>query len=291
MSDRHEENLARLRQELLHYANLKPSLAKRHMSADEDCERFAAGMPLCHSCGSSAFQQICSGKDTLMSTKRLVELGIRSLDPRGSSRVEELLGTIDNVFTFAGPFRYPYTECGFLFTSGTEHSFAIDDIGNTLPAGQRRATASPFDTGGIIDYLLPNVALANQIQFHRRHEIPVPDYRSYFRETLSILFSSPWHYLDGTGPDDPGPIEVKEGDDRRWTFEVRFKSELPLPGNLLAVFLPTRTARQSWAREKIAAWKRDGVGVDIYVPNDENGWGTLLGRSILYITDYLHKLR
>ena len=117
------------------------------------------------------------------------------------------MGTVDCVFTFASPFRYPETSCGFVFDLKIEQDHGAD------------AVATPFDSGGVVKHLRPSEPLADQVDFLRKHELPVPDYRDYLEACLGVLFASPWDYVENVGPDVEGPIEIEENPrtPRSWT--------------------------------------------------------------------------
>ncbi|MCI0535120.1 MAG: hypothetical protein L0Z50_07820 [Verrucomicrobiales bacterium] len=124
--------------------------------------------------------------------------------------------------------------------------------------------------------------------FLRKAELPVPEYREYFRMTLEAFYASPWHYVDGVGPDTPLPISLSGGDARRWTFEIRFKTELSLGQHLIAVFLPAAVASADTVLEHTAEWANRGVSVRPYRMRQDAGGRELFDETVRFIKDYLH---
>jgi hypothetical protein len=150
------------------------------------------------------------------------------------------------------------------------------------------AVSTPFDSGGVFTHLRPSDRREDQIAFVRQHEMPVPEYRDYFQRSLTILFASPWNYIDGTGPDFAGPISTDGGDARRWTFEVRFRKELSLTGVLRGVILPVALAVT--LTSEIAVWRRAGVDVRYYLvpdPSQATEWQLLYNASVQSLREWL----
>lgn len=260
-----QQNLTRLLSELRDYACQEPQCSTREASPHPEAAAIAAGMPLGHSQSSRGFRGATADGRLLSRRSLLVE-------PDGDAHGSPLppFHTDDCVFTFAGPFRRP-RPCGLLFRANTESRFT------------GMAIASPFDSGGLVRHLAPRQTSTDQEEFLREHEMPVPDYREYLAETLSLLFESPWHYVSGRGPDLPGPIKVRRTDARSWTFEVRFQQELLLEENLMAVFLPRAVALSRWALPLVTAWENEGIHVDPYVSTGGDDWTQLQRLVARYI--------
>lgn len=277
---RFQNNLSSLLTQLNTYAQGESICQPRLAAPHPDCRRVARNVPLTHSTGDKAFERICK-LGSLLSRKELDQRGIWPINAGGRLPVEVDLGTVDCVFTFAGPFRYPATSCGFVFDLTIEQDHGPN------------AVATPFDSGGVVKHLKPNDSLADQVSFLRDHEFPVPDYREYLEACLAVLFASPWDYLENDGPDVEGPLDIAENPrtPRSWAFEVRFKDELPITGTLLAAFLPVAVAAQNWARAQISSWKTSGVDVRILKSPTDGVYEVLLGESETWIRDHMEQRR
>ncbi len=263
-----ERNLRRLTGRMGESVSTAPGRLARRVSRD---------LPLSHSTGRARFRSVVEG-GRLLSLEKLVELGWRQLPESGEPPTEVVLGTADSVFTFAAPFRYPATACGFLFKTDVERDRAD------------QAVATPFDSGGTVHYLRPSDPRGAQVAFVRDHELPVPGYRSVLALFLEHLFDSPWDYVDGTGPRLQGPIAVEGGDWRRWTFEVRFTDELRLAGSLSAILVPVAVASQAAVRERLAVWRRAGVVIRIF-RSAPGAWQQLQRLSVKVLSEYLGRNR
>lgn len=239
-------------------------------------EALSQKLPLSHSTGRAAFLGIVQ-QDRILSVEKLIELGMRQRPGPENPTIEMVLGTENSVFTYAAPFRYPETACGFLFGANVEHEHA------------REAVATPFDSGGVIHHLRPADSLDEKIRFVRDHELPVPSYRSLLALFMEGLFASPWDYVNGAEPLRRGPIPVMGGDWRRWTFEVRFENEIRLIPSLLAVILPVDVASEASIRVKIARWRQQSVDVRIFQASRSNPWQQLQRLSVEFLEEYMGK--
>ena len=154
------------------------------------------------------------------------------------------------MFLFAGPFRFPETECGFLFKVSLEVDRSADCV------------ATPFDSGGLLEHHRPPDD-EDPKAFLDRHEMSVPEYRGFLELVLNRLFAEPWDYLTGTDPVREGPVRFLGGDadQRRWTFEVRVEREVPVRPHLQALFFSTAATRHAPVQEMIS-WSREN-NVDI----------------------------
>lgn len=268
-------NLERMMADLRHYAATQEPCQVRLESPDPLADRMVVRMPLAHSRSPRGFKSaLAHGR--LLSKVHLDALALRRLDPIGDDRVEASLGTADCVFTYAGPFRYPQNQaCGLLFLAGVEG--AAGAVG----------TATPFDSGGLVDYLRPADSDEERRDFLRSHEMPVPAYRRYFQLFVTALFGSPWDYLIGVGPDHRGPLDLVGGDSRAWTFEVRFERELRVPDGLLAVLVPAAVIDSEWAAPHLVAWKRAGIDVQPYIHGSDGLGKDLLEAGVQYMRGYL----
>ena len=253
---RWQNNLERL----LHDAPERPKTRGDSMD-----EILAWSMPLSHATGASSFRTALQ-EGMLLSFPKLVEAG-REL-PRSveSPRVETILGTENFVFTYAAPFRYPSTDCGFLFRAEVEQ------------LRSDAAVATPFDSGATVKYLRPRDSKEEQVAFVRTHELPVPEYRRLLARMLAGCFDSPWDYIHGQDPAELWPIPVEGGDQRRWTFEVRFQDVLELQHHLIAVFLPENVATEVDILSLLERWEAEGIDVVEYLSWEDLETGAELFR-------------
>jgi hypothetical protein len=245
------ENLQRLGVELDRFLEGHESCVLREARHGLRAQSMTASLPLGHSQGQATFRSTV--RDGFLLSQ--AELRRRGRKIAGDG-LEDMLGTADDVFTFVGSIRYPLTACALLFAAELERVAGNDAI------------ATPFDSGGIVKHFKPTDG-SERGAFLRRHELPVPEYRSYLTRMLSLFFQSPLDYVDGNAPDLGWPIAIDGGDWRRWTFEVRFGKRIPLsPGMLVGVVLPVALAA-TMARE-IAMWQTEGVHVRFYIVPERN---------------------
>jgi len=214
------DNLTKLCHELEEFAK-KASVPIPDCSSSP-AATLADSLCLAHSRSGRSFAQIClSGS---LSQERLAANGTRSISP---SCVESELGTTNSVFFYVAPFRYPNTACGFLFQPRLE----LDH--------RAGASATPFDSGGLVRTFGRLDAGESPRQFLARHELPVPEHRRYLCLSMHTLFENLADYIDGIEPQRNSPIGLSSGDQRRWTHEVRIPDTVELRGgHLQAVFAP-----------------------------------------------------
>jgi hypothetical protein len=203
-------------------------------------------MPLSHGGLSAYLGPIFRGGE-LKSARLLAEEKDTTLTAETN---DSILGTDDSVFTFAGPSLYHPSEYALIFAHSAEHGVV--------------ASASPFDSGSVFKHLRPHDSREEQISFFRHYVLPVPEYREYLARFLQICFATPRHYVGGQGPDFSGPIEVFDGDDRRWTFEVRFQRRLQLDGSLVALILSRAVRTKSELSKLIDEREGEGLVVKTY---------------------------
>ena len=98
-------------------------------------ERIAHMLPISTATSIANLLKICESR-SLYSRKRLIELGLSKRKEEKTD--EEILGTDRAVFFFCAPFAYPDTDFGLLFKPEMESAFSD------------HATASPFDSGGLL---------------------------------------------------------------------------------------------------------------------------------------------
>ncbi len=241
-----QDNLERLCREIkdMHAGRLSPADSDRNKL----CRRLADHMPLSHATGLRNFEKVCQS-DALLPLTRLD--AIKPVD--WPNRVERQLETRDCVFLFAGPFRYPSTSCGFLFRQDLAEARRAD------------GSASPFDSGGLVNKHRPPGGEA-PLDFLRRHEMPIPQYRRFHMLVLDLLFDDPWHYVDGVNPVRQGPVQLAVGDSdaRRWTFEVRLRDELHIQSHLQAVFSPLFASESDSVAETLYWYDTKGVDIIEY---------------------------
>ena len=276
MSQVHHDNLQRLGDELDAHADT-------HGRAGSDpalCNAVADGMFLAHSTGADAFAKMCHTR-VILSAKELAYQGLR---PLRDDSTEVRLGTEGDVFLYVGPFRRPDKDCGFLFRCELESD------------NKNSAVAVPFDTGALINYLLPGQTDTQRRTFIERHEMPAPEYRGYLGKCLEVLFTEPSHYLDKTGPSIPLPYAFQPGgDERRWTFEVRVAETVSLPQHLEAVFVPIglvggdlQDPNAGSVREFLAWCKTKGISIEYYSSakaSHAEDFAMLQRKCVTYIRD------
>ena len=137
-----------------------------------------------------------------------------------------ILGTAHCVFCYAGPFRYPSSQCGFLFSYTLEDERSHD------------GAASPFDSGGLMSHIGFPFEFGSAPHYLQNHEFPIPEHRQYLQLVLDNLFAQPEHYIDGTPPEHANCLGLSGGDERMWTHEVRIPDSISLVDrHLRAVFL------------------------------------------------------
>jgi hypothetical protein len=176
------------------------------------------------------------------------EFARQSGNPPSSPTTETRLGTDNDVFFFLAPFRYPGTNCGLLFKR------SLEDLHS------EQGSATPFDSGGIVDSTKCRLQDATEpvLGFFERHQLTVPEHRSYLQLALSTLFAQPWDYIDGIDPQMPGPIGLTGGDARRWTHEVRIPVSVPVDQrHLQALFVPKGIVNRDPEIERLDEWCRE----------------------------------
>jgi hypothetical protein len=150
--------------------------------------------------------------------------------------------------------------------------------------------ATPFDSGGLLGWLtrpdpgeLPRAFLA-------RHELPIPEHRSYLGLSMAVLFEKPRDYFEGTDPLWPGPIGLIGGDQRRWTHEVRIPDQVFVRGShLQAVFSPRARVAADPEVEGLFQWcAREGVDRILFDSPRENDFEALRQECIDYIRRKLY---
>jgi len=239
---------------------------------------FASEIPLSHGTPEATLQQIWRDQ-ALKSLQLLYPAGI-PMKPDGSLRVEVMLGTENDVFTYAGPFRHPHSESGFLFKADLETYF---------PRGM---TATSFDSGGLACHLRPKRPMGTARDFLEANELSVPEYRNLLREFVATLFRPPSdYYTSNKFPkcDIPLMVEGETADARRHTFEIRFEGSVPLVPNLLAVFLPSNVATEEYGKDIISICREHGI--EIVILNAENidqNYDQLLVASQVFLSDFLN---
>ncbi len=242
-----QDNLDRLCREIqnMHGGLLSPAGSPRNML----CWHLADRMPLAHATGADTFAKICQS-GTILSLTRLA--AIVPLD-WSDHPIETQLETQDCVFLFAGPFRYPDTSCGFLFRPELAEARTGD------------GAASPFDSGGLANHHRPPGGEA-PLDFMRRHEMPIPQYRQYHLLVLDLLFDDPWHYVDCVNPVHQGPVQLApaDSDARQWAFEIRLRDELPIRPHLQAVFSPVFASESDSVVETLYWCDTNGVDIIEY---------------------------
>jgi hypothetical protein len=203
-----EQNLRRLLDDLLAYGR------NDAFGAPNPClpeaTSFSRALFLAHSTPDANFPAIC-GSNQLLCPQRLANLRGVALRP---DCAEAVLGTGGFVFLYAAPFRFPETGCGLLFAAELEDEHRDNGV------------ATPFDSGGLVKAFTRPDPIESAPAFLARHELPLPDHRSYLRQVMIDLFRHPLDYLEGRDPHRPGPIGLTGGGCRRVTHEVRIPDKV-----------------------------------------------------------------
>lgn len=183
----------------------------------------ARRMPLSHAAPAATFAKICRS-GAIISQQAVANMRKESL----GDTTEVVLGTENNVFLYAAPFRYPGTDCGFLFRRDLED------------AADLKGAASPFDSGALEQFKESLDLGEAPRDFLAHHALPLPGHRDLLADTLTWSFRDPEHYIDLSSEPIGTPVGLSEGDRRRWTHEVRIQDSLPIQGpehHLEAVFI------------------------------------------------------
>lgn len=281
--DQLHANLQRLSEKLDADAAGDPRCQSRRAAPDPTARRMAERMPLAHSLGEAALLAVVR-EGRIVSQRALVARGVTAQRPESS---EVQLGTDGHVFTFVAPFRYPATMAGFLFGPPIESEL------------RERASAAPFDSGGLIEHFERPDSGEPVRAFLGRHELPVPDYRGLLGSVLALSFAQPWHYVEGGPLDGPHPAGLRASaagtDARLFTFEVRFVEELGLNQPLLAVFLPVALASEPDVLRAARGWRERGVAFRPYPSPWSRGaaattaWPFLLAEGVAFVKAHLER--
>lgn len=281
-------NLARLRGSVRRHCDTGDSCGCRDRRAENSgaARSAAAVMPLSWSTSTVCFESV--SRDGAIRSQR--DLHAHDSTQRTNDTTESLLGTDNDVFTYAGPVRYPQINpIALVFEPQLERDHT----------GLKRAT--PFDSGGLQKKAIrPKSSTAgtnNIVAFLRRHELAVSEYRDYLGDFLAAAFEHPSAYLS----DSPGPlcetlVTVERGevttDARRWTFEVRFETRIELAWSLSAVFLPRALEKEPWCFDLIRQMKSRGVHHGPYLTTDgETAWDAIRSMSRAFIKERLEASR
>lgn len=244
--ERYVSNLSRLQQSLNDCASVNQVVVSDETAAT--AKKISAGLFLAHSTSDTTFSAIC-GSGRLASKARLAREKGETVSPECT---ECRLGTVDSVFFYAAPFGFRGTNCGLLFAPGMEAERKDDGV------------ATPFDSGGLLkESVIRFDATEPALDFLSRHELSIPEHRSYLRRSMEMLFRVPDDYLAGQDPQLLGPIGLSGGDRRRWTHEVRLPSQVFLHNrHLKAVFVPTARVADPEIDDLLQWCIREG-GVDL----------------------------
>jgi hypothetical protein len=161
-----------------------PVASSRYANPDPMAERVAQGVALAHCVARKNFRSVVTS-GFLLSQLELIRIGALKFDAANPT-TEILLGTADDVFTYAGPCRYQKPGLplgvGLLFKVEVERKRTD------------RMVATPFDSGAVRHRLHPSDSLPDQVTFVRQHELPVPEYRQLLQRYLTAFFAHPCNY-------------------------------------------------------------------------------------------------
>ena len=231
-------------------------------------------LALSHSTSPKKFARIC--KDSQLYSRVGFNQHTNQSLPLDATDVQ--MGTSDCVFFYAAPFRYPHTNCGFLFAATLEDERSQD------------GTASPFDSGGLVHHIGIPPEFASPADFLRQHEFPVPDHREYLSLTMDNLFDQPESYIEGRAPALLGCLGLSGGDERMWTHEVRLPKRVALRGrHLQAVFAHRALPAANPDIEALFQWCADEDVDRIAFDGPEDGdFETLRRECISYLRTKLY---
>ena len=237
-------------------------------------KRLSESLYLAHSTTEARFGTIC-GSGCLTSADLQAAHRGKPLSP---TRTEVVMGTSDSVFFYVAPFRYPNTGCGFLFSATLESEYTD------------RSVATPFDSGGLVNRLTRPDPTEPVREFLARHELPVPEHRSYLGLSMDVLFDKPEDYMKGTDPGWPGPVGLTGGDQRRWTHEVRIPYRVFLRGrHLQAVFAPRAWVAADSRIEALFEWcAGEDVERIVFDTPTSNDFAALSRECLAYIRRTLY---
>jgi len=235
----------------------------------------ARSMPLSHGATAEGFARIAQG-GAIFSQQTLA----RSVCAPLEYTTEVQLGTANHVFLFAAPFRYPSSDCGFLFKCDLEQDHRAD------------GEASPFDSGGLLcHFTRPAAPTVSPVDFLQRHTLPIPDHRELLEETLTRLFHDPDDYRSGGAPHCSCPFGLHGGDARRWTHEVRIPEKLGVDTHLEAIFVVEGRESDPRVETYITRCRSKGITfVQVRRPSDRDGEGVfdaLRNRCAQYVRDLI----
>ena len=246
-ADQREANLSRLLAECVPVSADELGAADRQKTA----QRIATGIGLAVFVPKGDFDSVMKCGH-LYSQRELLRLRLRKAPDTETLTSETVLGTADDVFTYAGPCRYLSARTGVAIGVGLLFRWEIE-----LERSED-AVATPFDSGAVFKFLRPNDPPEEQVAFVHRHELPIPQYRRLLEHYLVACFREPPDYVRGIDPI-CWPIPVQGGDARRWTFEVRFQKRLSINHRLLAVLIPKAMAAEPLIMAQTARWRAMGV--------------------------------
>lgn len=238
-------------------------------------EKLSATLFLAHSTTDKKFAKICAAQ--CISSKGSLAAETGPALPVDCDEV--LLGTSNDVFFYAGLFRYPNTSCGLLFSRTLEEEH------------QEAGVATPFDSGGLRRHVtLPDSAESIQ-SFLARHEMPIPGYRQYLCQVMTALFAEPKDYLEDVAPCHPCPVGLIGGDSRRWTHEVRIPERVHVQqsSHLLAVFAPkSRVAANPQIRDLFRWCEGENVDTILFNTSRSDDFVALQRECLSYIRRELY---
>lgn len=277
-------NLVRLRGELLKHRDLCNACLSRHNTSLGQAIPLAMNLPLSLATSSDALESIW-GAQTIKSQRDL-NGGLSKKKSDGSYTDEVILHTDDDVFFFAGPFRYPVNSgpCGLIFSPEIESKLS------------NRKIATPFDSGGLLNHFKPLNTSLTPIEFVRANEMPVPDYRTYLGEFIATTFHEPTDYLhDDNAPACDTPMLVKSkdpnADARQWTFEVRCQGPVPMDAPLMAIIIERALAQSGdWAEDMMMVLKSRGVVFTLFDTVDGSDWEILKEQGQKFLDQHIRQV-
>ncbi|HDY65812.1 MAG TPA: hypothetical protein ENH84_06225 [Phycisphaerae bacterium] len=225
--------------------------------------------------------------DGMIRSQRDLNGGMPKTKMDGTPTGEVVLKTDEDVFFFAGPFRFPPKKpgaCGLIFSCDLET--VLDN----------RKVATPFDSGGVLEWYSPSgadLSPKDLVAFVRANEMPVPDYRTFLAEFTATAFEHPMNYMhDEKTPACVNTIVVKPrkpgADARQWTFEVRCQGPVPMSAPLKAVIIEKVVANSGdWAEDMMKQLMSRGVDIRLFETQEDGDWQSLKQNGLDYLESHL----
>lgn len=266
---RREQNLKRVLHALEAHLMAQGATPGPANEVSPSAAKISGELFLAHSTSDVNFAKLCPLGGRLLSPAALDASGLKALK---ADAVERELDTAGYVFLYASSFAFPNSGCGLLFAPSLERERPGE------------ASATPFDSGGLVKVFRRVDMGESARDFFARHELPVSGYRDYLARCLDTLFAAPLDYLAGWEPRFPCPLGLSLGDQRRWTHEVRIPDQVHVRGaHLQALFVPRRLSLHPEIEPLLNWTLSEGYDVEIFETGRENDFDALKNRCLEYL--------